>query len=85
MHGFDNINVVEYPFQNKASPELFASIADRLVRHAVSRLWSMENNDIMNQDDFESIADDVIEQHKGRLFTGQMVAWITTARKPPLA
>ena len=85
MHGFDSINIVEYPFQNKASPEVFASIADRLVRHAVGRLWNIENNDIMNQEDIDAIAENVIQQHKGRFFTGQMIAWITTARKPPLS
>lgn len=84
MHGFDNINITEYPFQNKASPELFETIANSLVRHAVGRLWSAENDIIMNQEDVDDIAKDVIDQHKGRLFTGQMVAWITTARKPPL-
>ncbi|KAK9893845.1 hypothetical protein P389DRAFT_109160 [Cystobasidium minutum MCA 4210] len=86
-HGFDSIQITELSFENKASPEVFASVADRLVRHAVSRLWSHENNDAsvgMTEDDIELIAQSVIDQHQGRLFTGQMVAWITTARKPPL-
>lgn len=86
-HGFDSIQISEYSFENKASPEVFAAIADRLVRHAVRRLWSAENNNEgvgMTDEDVELIAQNVIDQHQGRLFTGQMVAWITTARKPPL-
>lgn len=88
MHGFKSIQISEYSFQNKASPELFGAIAERLVRHAVKLLWSGENNDAsvgMSDDDIDLIAQNVIDQHQGRLFTGQMVAWITTARKPPLA
>lgn len=84
MHGFDDIKITEYAFQTNASPVLFASIADKLVRHAVARLWSLENNDIMSQEDIDGIAEDVLTQHTGRQFTGQMVAWIATARKPPL-
>lgn len=85
VHGFDNINIVEYPFQNKATPEVFAAVADELVRHSVGRLWNAENNDIMDQNDIDDIADNIIQQHQGRSFTGQMIAWITTARKPPLS
>jgi hypothetical protein len=85
MHGFTDIQITDFAFTNNATPALFESVVNRTVRHAVGRLWSRENDALVGHDEVDLIAESVLGQHEGRLFSGQMIAWITTARKAPLS
>ncbi len=80
--GFQDVNVTEYAFTPVVEPEDFAEAMAVLVRVIASRVWSKEDLDQYGTKIEGALLRYMRDKYTGGRWDGQMLALITTGRKP---